>query len=195
VTFSIDQLPTYQEIALGLLDVATDGAKGRPESDPVYKRITENRDFGAGYSSCGDLCHWLLFRLGVRLPFINRNEAGVWKTGLNISRLVWNASMARGTAAGEIYEPGDILAIWNKPSGTDAHVLVVRSHTDGKVHSSDYGQPGGAQRVREMTGRVLGDRVVMRVLKLRDVLRIASDQGALTDYQTAEYWLTGGHVA
>ena len=192
--FTPDQLPTYQEIAMGLLDLATESAHGRPESDDIYRRITEYRDTGKAYSSCGDLCHWLLFRLGIRLPMINRAEAGGWKAGVNISRLAWR-DPARSAEHSEDYEPGDILAVWNKPDTTDAHVLVVRKHIGDHIHSADYGQPGGARRTRELVGRKLGSRNIMRVLKLRDILQAASDEGGLSDYQTADYWLTGGHVA
>lgn len=50
---------------------------GRNEDDPIYQGVTEGRDvppFREKYSSCGDLAHWLLFRLGSRLEMINRKE-------------------------------------------------------------------------------------------------------------------------
>ena len=69
---------------------------GRTESDAVYQQISEGRDVGAmraSYSSCGDLAHWLLFRMGCRSPFINRNEHLGWRVGQNISALI-GASVA-----------------------------------------------------------------------------------------------------
>lgn len=185
-----------------LLDLATNGDIGRGEGDEVYKRITEGRDFGKGYSSCGDLCHWLLFRLGVRLPFVNRAEFTGWKSGQNIARLCFSKAPSHNFRLGEPYEAGDILAIWNKADTTDAHVLVVREcqlssalEKHGIVKSADYGQPGGERRTRSLAGQVLGNKKIMKVLRLRDVLQVASEQGALVAPQTAAEWLSGGNVA
>jgi hypothetical protein len=64
----------------------------RSTLDPVYRTIVEGRT-GPKYSSCGDLAHWLLFRLGVRAPFINRAEyresdgGHGWRVGLNLNLL------------------------------------------------------------------------------------------------------------
>jgi hypothetical protein len=185
------ELQKLRELADAYLDVATAGVTGRPESDPIYAAITEGRDVGpqrASYSSCGDLCHWLLYRLGVRLPLANRAEGSGWKSGLNVARLAW-AHEARAPREGEVYQLGDILVIWNRSNGTDAHVLVVRKHVAGHVHSADYGQPGGARRTRSLLHGVLGERKLQRVLPLSEVLVAAEEAGRLVEPQEVDDWL------
>lgn len=187
--FTPEMLPEYQARALDLLNFATDNGSGRDEQDPIYKRITEGRDSGKVYSSCGDLCHWMLFCLGVRTAIINRAEYAGWKQGKNISRLAWNGP-SHNPLPNTRYQPGDILTIWNKVNSTDAHVLVVRDHLDSVIHSSDYGQPGGEQRSRAFINGKLGDRKLMRVLELEDILRSASNLDSLVEPMTAEEWLS-----
>lgn len=179
-----DDLEWFRAQSLALLDYATNQELGRPESDPVYREITEGRDFGKGYSSCGDLAHWLYFRLGVRADWLNREEHAGWKVGVNLSRL-WNkCPQARPPIAGECYQPGDVLIHWEKPQGTDGHVLVVREHRGEVLHSADYGQPGGARRARHMSVTksgvvVLGQKRLRYVLPLADVLAAAEARGEL----------------
>src|SRR6186713_653784 len=84
------QLPVLRTIATHLLDYAVCGDRGRNESDKVYDSITEHRDRGvmrAKYSSCGDLGHWLVYRLGCRETWVNRAENGGWRVGLNVNLL------------------------------------------------------------------------------------------------------------
>lgn len=180
------------------LDIATNGMSGRPENDHIYQAITEGRDVGAarkGYSSCGDLCHWLLYRMGVRLDWVNREENGLWKPGRNISRLVYGPS-ARSPVVGEKYQPGDILCIWDKEDSSDAHVFVVWEHHDDKVVSADYGQPGGSMRMRglDWRTRTLGGKRLRRVLPLLDVLIEAEKAGALVAPEDPGEWLVGKNV-
>jgi hypothetical protein len=186
-----EELHRLRELASAFLDVATSGVAGRSEADPIYQAITEGRDVGAQqrtYSSCGDLCHWLLYRLGVRLPIVNRAEGAGWVTAKNVSRLAW-APQARAPRTGEVYQLGDILTVWDHPKGTDAHVLVVREHVAGHVHSADYGQPGGARRMRPLLKGLLGGRRLQRVLPLSEVLAAASAAGALVPPQDVADWL------
>lgn len=171
------------------LRIATDGEKGRGESDPVYRAITEGRDVGEVYSSCGDLCHWLLFRLGIRSPYINRAEHRGWRMGMNIGYLMWRCPEARPPHTGEVYSPGDILAVWNEPNGTDAHVLVVREHQGSLVMSADYGQPGGKIRTRVLQRGMLGDRKLQRVIPIQRALWAAEQRGELVDESMPLVWL------
>jgi hypothetical protein len=171
-------------VALLLLEHATNGDAGRSESDPVYVEVTEKRDFGAKYSSCGDLCHWLHFRLGVRSDYLNRAEHKGWRVAQNISRLAWRCPAARPPKAGERFSAGDVLIVFNQKNGLDAHALVVRDHTGDEVHSADYGQPGGARKTRKLNvdprgALVLGGRRVQFVLPLFDVLTGAARRGEL----------------
>ena len=119
---------------------ACGGKSGRSKDDPVYSAVTEGRDTGkmrAHYSSCGDLGHWLLWRLGCRAPWVNRSEsAHGWRVGANISLLASNGKLP----GGQEWSPGegDILVIWNNAAGTDAHVCVWLG--DGRV--ANYGAGG-----------------------------------------------------
>lgn len=162
---------------------------GRSESDPVYREVTENRDVGAAqasYSSCGDLAHWLLYRLGCRSRFINRKEHQGWAHGMNVSRLAF-CNAAEDASPDDLYEAGDILVIWSKPDTTDAHVMVALSHRQIEpglwlLTSGEYGQPGGA--IREHVVRqplVVGKRTIHRVLRLHRALAAAESQRLLTE--------------
>lgn len=193
VILSVSEL---RELAGELLDLATQGTEGRRESDKLYRAITEQRDFGKGYSSCGDLAHWLLYRLGVRSGYINRAEFEGWRQGLNVARLAFNCPDARPPRVGERFEQGDILIVWNKTDGTDAHVLVVREQTTDSLLSADGGQPGLKRRVRPLdTERMLlgsGQQAkkIQRVLKFKDVIEGASARGELMPAQRPAEWLS-----
>lgn len=135
----------YRDAASELLLWATYGGEGVTEKSDRYKLVTENRDPGPVYSSCADLAHWMLWRLGVRSKYVNREERteanGDWKGGLNVSKLAFGPDAVTPWKA-PVPKCGDIWIIWSKPQGTDAHVLVVdRLDTDaGVLHSYDYGQ-------------------------------------------------------
>jgi len=162
---------------------------GRSENDPVYRQVSEGRDVGAmqkAYSSCGDLAHWLLFRMGCRSPFINRNELSSWRVGQNISALV-NATVAENPSETDRYAAGDVLIIWSQPDGTDAHVMAVLSHGAAMLTSAEYGQPGGAFRVHSWTKPGwIGQRKIHKVLRLMKVMQDAEANGKLVepDYTT-----------
>lgn len=187
-------LDEYRELAAAWCDYATNGAHGRTVDDPVYRWVTEGRDPGPKYSSCGDLAHWLLARLGCRAPWLNRAELpGGWTVGLNVSRLVYSARpVSKIPEADTVLCLGDIVVAWSKPKGTDAHVSVVCDHDPvaGVLETWDYGQgPMGAaawstsrkhveaaQRTRHVrytaSGRIAyeGGKTIQCVLRLPDVL-------------------------
>lgn len=184
-----------RRLAVHLCEYACDGSRGRPEKgDPVYDAVTEGRDFGPGYSSCADLAHWLLFRLGVRHSFLNRAEHLGWEQGVNLSRLAW-CRYAVSPTAEDRFEPGDILIVWNHPQGRDGHVCVVIQ--DGRVErgqdeleTANYGAPGGAIKTspvsysKVLSGprrAVLGKRVIQRWVPLGRLLAGAQREGKLVD--------------
>lgn len=186
----------YRDLARRLVEYACGGAAGRSESDPVYQQVTEGRDRGTAqrsYSSCGDLAHWLLYRLGVRSPWINRAEHQGWRSGRNVSTLAWDAPNAvrRTPTPSGRYEPGDVLIVWNREDGTDAHVLVAVEHDGNVLLSGDYGQPGGKLCTRVILTRavhsdgrvydapVLGTRQIQRWLPLGILLEHVSELGQL----------------
>jgi hypothetical protein len=162
---------------------------GRSESDPIYREVTESRDVGKAqksYSSCGDLAHWLLYRLGCRSRFVNRKEHQGWAAGMNVSRLAF-CHVAEDPSPNDRYRAGDILIIWSKPDTTDAHVMVALDHRELEpgitvLTSAEYGQPGGAVREHVIKQPlVVGKRTIHRILRLPTVLRAAEEQRLLTE--------------
>jgi hypothetical protein len=194
-------LHVWQRGAIALCEWAVGYDHGRSKDDPVYKLVTENRDGPgpkdrANYSSCGDLAHFLLERLGVRAPWLNRNDDnsfGAWKAGVNVSNL-WGAACPIDTVPGSDWtpEPGDILLLWN--TGYDAHVCVSSGkYESGRLTTYNYGaggmstaiSPGARIGVNKLAWNgknwVYGSKVVQRCLKLRDVLSLLSAKPLLTE--------------
>ncbi len=172
-------------LARYLCEYACNGSRGRPEKgDPVYDAVTEGRDFGAGYSSCADLAHWLLFRLGVRSKLVNRKEHQGWVSGVNVARLAW-CQYAHVPNANDRFSSGDILVVWNLPDGCDAHVTVVLR--DGRIEddeqaleTANYGAPGGAIRTTPLrAGTILGKKRIQRWIPLFNLLEGAHEAGEL----------------
>ena len=164
----------------------------RSESDPVYKRVTENRDDGkpGGYSSCGDLAHCLLWELGVRLNWVNHGPQ--YRDRKNVSALAWSVCAEAPKVLDLIDRPllcGDVGIVWSRPDTSDAHVIVTLDYEPltGQWWTAEYGQPGG--RVR--SDRVLTDRggglalkapdarTLHRVVRLERVLEAAESVGKL----------------
>lgn len=178
------QLSTYRSLAVRLIEHAS-GPHGRSEDDPIYKLVTENRDVGkmrAQYSSCGDLAHWLLFRLGVRLPWINRDEHGGWRVGQNVM-LLRPRGLVSQVHATDVFGAGDVLLIWS--TGYDAHVMTVREYSPPRLLTGEYGQPGGAVREHVLTqqsGRlIVGRRFLQEWLPLDAVLQAAAASRSLVE--------------
>ncbi len=168
------EISEYRARAREILERATNGAHGRPESDPIYQRITEGRDVGAyqrSYSSCGDLPAHLWYELGVRCSFVNRREnvRYGYRIGRNIALLSGEKVDGKPQGVpGHVRRPlspesqfscGDVLVVWNKDDTSDAHTLVAYEHLDGALLSADYGQPGGALKTRAITQRQVFDKV------------------------------------
>jgi hypothetical protein len=188
----------YRDVARVLCTWATDGENGVTEKSERYQLVTEGRDKGPNYSSCADLAHWLLYRLGVRSKYLNRAEdSGGWEMGRNVSNLAFGPDAKEPTSGG-IPRCGDIWIIWSKPNGTDAHVLVVDElEDDHTLHSWEYGQAPmslkfwkpntvegkHAKRALRLTpeGRWQfgGGRILKKVLPLWATLQAASTRGEL----------------
>jgi hypothetical protein len=187
----------YRRLAVELVEYATGGSAGRSEADPVYQAVTEGRDRGAAqkaYSSCGDLAHWLLYRLGVRLPLVNRTEHQGWASGRNVSRLAFAKGLAVADPKGDArYEPGDVVIVWSQNGGTDAHVMVVlEDRQPSALLVGEYGQPGAHVRARpvHLHGGLLcmGVRALHAALPLDHVLEAADAAGKLVEPEDAETW-------
>lgn len=192
-----------RELAMIFLDLATDADRGRSESDRLYKAITENRDTGKSYSSCGDLAHWLLYRVGVRGAWLNRQEHTGWAVGLNVARLAFRCPEARKPRHGEIFNPGDVLIVWNLKNGTDAHVLVVREHVhlvpEGESYllSADGGQPGIKRRKRAISddSQRLSSKTIQIVIPFSDVLLNSLSRSELQAAEMVSEWLSEIHAS
>jgi hypothetical protein len=189
----------YHALAVDLVEYACGGSEGRPETDPVYQAVTEGRDrppYPNKYSSCGDLAHWLLYRLGVRLPFVNRDEHLGWWSGVNVSRFAFDTPLAiRRPPATDRCKPGDIGIVWSNPGATDAHVFIfLDDQRPGAVFVGEYGQPGGrlnTRRVGVHGGKLsIGTRALERVLRLDDVIDAADASGFLEPPESASMFAT-----
>lgn len=191
------ELVVYRALAVELVEYACGYGHGRSEADAVYQAVTEGRDRGAqqrSYSSCGDLAHWLLFRLGVRAHWENRKEGDGWRWGHdnNITLLESCPAAVRDPPTGTRYDPGDVGIIWG--TGTDAHVFVVLDDQQpvARLYVGEYGQPGGhlaARAVGHLNGQLtIGTRALHRVLPLAAVLEQAAAAGALAELETASAW-------
>lgn len=114
-------------------------AMAREVLDAVYRFFVEQRDKGPVYSSCADLAHCVLFRVGCREPWVNRDE----HLGFHGKSTVWklvSSPITRDYRPGDKLEPGDILIIWNKPDTSDSHVCVVERVEGAMLHTFDLGQ-------------------------------------------------------
>ena len=190
---------------------------GRPFTDPVYKAVTEGRQDQTAayiraweqrppatrgprpfYSSCGDLAHWMLFRLGVRFRWINRAEHDGWHyvgADNNVTTLcrtpLGTNPIAVKPKLTERFEAGDILIVGTAMPGT-THVTCVIEHRpeSGYLLTGDYGQPHGALRdksVIEVRGGKLwrGNRSIDSWLPLDEVIDAARRANMLQDYEDA----------
>ena len=107
--------------------------------DATFAEVT--KDYGGSGTTCGYLVHWLMWRLGCRENFVNRNEPqdGLhYVNSQNISK-VFNCPYFKRFVAGTTPEPGDIVFLSNGPPGTE-HVNVSKS-VDGDTWTGyDAGQ-------------------------------------------------------
>ena len=189
----------YRALAYDLIEYACNGAEGRPETDPVYQAIVEGRDkppYPNSYSSCGDLAHWMLYRLGVRLPLINRAEHEVgWTSGVNVSRLAWDPLAIMNPRSHARFGIGDIGIIWPSDDGNKAHVFVFLDDQQPQaLFVGEYGQPGGklnTRRVSYIGDRLhIGHRSLNSVLRLDHVIDAAEAAGHLEAPESASMYAT-----
>lgn len=162
----MNRLECYQAAVVALDTWACNGTAGRPKTAPEYQLVVEGRDVPANYehySSCADRAHWRYWRLGCRLPFVNREERTPYPKdfhwGVNISRLhdvqkgapclfVLNDDGEKeATPPDASWEPspGDEMLIWN--SGPDAHSLSIISFDGSRAATANYGVSGMSKAV------------------------------------------------
>lgn len=191
------ELYLWQEAAVALCEYACGWEHGRDKLDTVYLQVTERRD-GPGpaqrkaYSSCGDLAWWMLYRLGLRKPWMNRAATGTYNIGMNVADLT-GSPITRSAMATVVPEPGDICEVWNLPSTSDAHVLVVLGPgpTKDQLRTANYGaggmsaatSPGAAIRNSRWTpppSPIIGTRKLQRIIKLADAIPLLTEKPDLT---------------
>jgi hypothetical protein len=197
---ALASLDVWERAAVALDEWSCNYLVGRGKDDPVYIEVTEGRD-GPGaaqrktYSSCADRCHWKLWRLGLREPWINRKANGGWRVGQNISLLSWQPKSGIWHVpyivpdADWIPGPGDELVIWR--NGNDAHSLSALGPPEkGKLTTANYGAGGmspgswpgariGSAPLALIGGQwYYGQRIVHRVIPvsaMRNLSRVPVD--------------------
>ncbi len=185
-----EEVDAICKLAPRLLDWACIGAETKRGN---YLTVVEGRDWPR-YSSCADLAHWLLYRLGCRQEWINRREHSIgdlgqagWDVSVNVGRLAFTApnSVRRTPLPGIVASAGDIFIQWNEATGRDAHVFLCRrdQRLPGSMGVAEYGQPGGHIRDRTVTARdgflYCGQRKIQRWLPLDLVITDAAERGEL----------------
>ena len=183
-----DTQHAYVAATVALNTYFCNGYSGRKKTDPVYQYVVEKRDVPATYtrySSCGDRAAAVLFRLGCREPWVNRNENKGWHIGANISALAFKAP-SHTPKQSWIPSTGDELLIWNGKTGGDAHSLAIVEYNaeKGTAVFANYGSAGmsaaefpgakfsDAPLVYESQTKMwrCGRRLVQRVLTLPDII-------------------------
>ncbi len=208
-----DGVPSEDELrraAIALVRYAVDagGANYRRRGDPVFEEVTEGRCSYSKYSSCGDLCHWLLFRLGVRDErIVNRStDGGVipWASGKNLSRLVYCVGKAFVYAKSQAFsaKPGDILYV-RYPE----HVCVLESAPAGahlnqpfNVTTCDYGQviehaQAGVIRTVPLTQKFVNGRFEQKLGSRELVGWVDISKLRLDTWALLEDWMEAGEPA
>lgn len=194
-------LDVWRAAAVALCEYACGFEAGRSKNDAVYKEVTEGRD-GPGpdqrrrYSSCGDLAHWLYYRLGIREAWVNRTEDGAfgpWKPGANVAQL-WGGACPFDRVPPDdqtwMPEPGDVVLIWN--TGFDAHVMVALGRNGGNLRTANFGAggmsplaaPGAKIAEKPLTHEhgkpFYGTRQIQRYLPLSEAIKHVSKPPILT---------------
>lgn len=182
----------YREAAVALARYAVNDSRGRDVGDPVHEWITEGRrtqyeraydagldwaiNMSCGYSSCGDLAHWLLMCLGVTdETIVNRGDDGgdlAWRVSQNISMLRYSPVYVDFRETLVLPESGDIVHVSGDMPGSD-HVCVLLDTPDPwQWVTADYGQPHGCLRVCPL--RDVSKGLMVRGRMLRGHVSLAS---------------------
>ncbi len=213
MTLSPDEIHARRLQAGDWLEYACDYVRGRTVIDPVAALISEGRGSTPSYSSCGDLPNWMLFRVGVRLPWLNRKEHHGWRVGQNLNALFWPPAPSQEghSIVHTKLECGDMLEIWNRPNGTDAHAIcVIDCDPDARVLlTAEGGQKWGAEHPPKHADFALcrhtytlregliwvGGRAAHRWLPFAAVLTAAEEQGLLADAEVPPQLHQDGSVS
>lgn len=118
----------------------------------------------------------MLFRLGIRLRWLNREEHLGWASGVNVSRIVKNSALYLSP---ELLQGGDVVVAANQwPSGYDAHVVcVIDQPNQNALLTAESGLPGNGLQTRALPLR----RRIRTVLRLAEVLEESERTGSLDE--------------
>jgi hypothetical protein len=109
-----------RSLAMELIELYVPSETG----DSRFQEIS--KDYLGSGTTCGFLCHWLLWKLGCRTSgLVNRTDPEShleYKNSRNISMLRWNRFF-KVYSPGVLPEPGDIVLLSNGPPATE-HVFV-----------------------------------------------------------------------
>jgi hypothetical protein len=153
------------------------------DTDAAYKEIC--KDYGGAGTTCGFLCHWLMWRLGVAdKTRVNRDAPGyTYRPGDNLSRIVqaYKPPFVKtfGTKilqTGKRPKKGDICYIYQAPDGAQntEHVFCMLRDApqsgvwDTAEAGQDYGRWGRKREDRmlflESTGAKITGNTPIRTL-------------------------------
>lgn len=179
------KLAGLRELAADFLVLAGKDRAGRRQWDPVFDAVTEHRQ-APRYSSCGDLGHWLLVRIGFRFAWLNREELWGWMVGKNVSLLCAKTAgganeLAHLPVPGERLDAGDVLVV--SAHDTDhTHCIValgpVELTSGARLCSCEYGQWDGQYgracgKLAVRSVAVNGSSISLSGLPLDSVLSVA----------------------
>lgn len=136
-----------RERAFMFLAMATDYDAGRRQRDPLFEAVTEHRQ-REGYSACGDLAHWLYFRMGFRFDWVNRQEHQGWRMGRNLALLTAGCAgglnrYAKRPERGMKVDAGDVLVVYaHQPKRSHVAVVMEPGELDAgtSLRTAEYGQ-------------------------------------------------------
>lgn len=117
--------------------------------DIRFKEITI--DYGGAGTTCGFLCHWLMWRLGCCERFVNRTDHSKnmrYVPGTNISKIRWMQSF-RVYQPGETPKMGDLVFLSNGPPSTEhVNVFLEEGEDDKGTYwlTADAGQKNAANK-------------------------------------------------
>lgn len=196
----MNELSVWQDAAVALCEYACGVPAGIGKDTAPYPEVTEGRDTGASrarYSSCADLAHWLLERLGVREKWINRASLHQFRDELNVYEIGLGCPIAHAAPVDSDWPgpgAGDICEIWNGIKGQDAHVFVCLGpgDNDGHLRTANYGEGGMSAAawpgagisdsafIHHPNGWYVGSRKLQRIIRFADAVALSTAAPDLT---------------
>lgn len=138
-------LPTPSPIDRSRVTALVRKYTGGSVGDPLFEEVTQGRADAKGYSACGDLINFVLYRIGCRDPgIVNRAESqdGLkWHITENLGRPVSGAKRVGAWVPykkGLLPRPGDLYLIGQWPDEIQHMGVVLRAGPSSWL-TADYG--------------------------------------------------------